>query len=248
MSYIFAATDFDFETLLAFLRVAPASDTMADCVDLLSELADGFNPEWAWTGEQIVEHFKEVARNVRVVRHKLGLPERQGRSSQFAKLPGGYWVGELPNLSPFVPELEHIAARMKAELCSDPNYHGPHRDFSKWQALRDGAAGGAVDALQPQAVPERPQPQAVDAWQDIDPQAYLAPRRLAELFGVSYEALRGRLRRWQEATPAGGWMETTGRKQNEPKFLFQVAAVRPIIDELKTAASETASERPAKKN
>jgi len=30
MSFTFAATDFDFETLLAFLRVAPASDTMIE--------------------------------------------------------------------------------------------------------------------------------------------------------------------------------------------------------------------------
>lgn len=94
----------------------------------------------------------------------------------------------------------------------------------------------------------RPVASLGEGAQSIDSQALLSPRRLAELFDVPYEALRNRLRRWQEANKAGGWTETTGRKPKEPKYLYQLAAVRHIIDELKRATSETTSERPAKKS
>lgn len=193
----------------------------------ISDAISGTRPLFA---ESAAPEFQEVDRQSMLTAwHKIAF-------GSFGNPPHG-WPALVRKLKRLIGALQDISAERYPAPGADPGSGAP-ADVDL-QAHGTGPELAAGPAAKPQ--------DAGDAGQDIDPQAYLAPRRLAEFFGVSYDALRGRLRRWQEVTPAGGWMETTGRKQNEPKILFQVAAVRHIIDELKTAASETASGRPAKK-
>jgi hypothetical protein len=82
----------------------------------------------------------------------------------------------------------------------------------------------------------------------VNSRAYLSPSGMAELFHVPENALRKRLERWRRSNVAGtGWMENTERKPKEPQYLYMVASVWSIINELKKATSETTSKRPAKK-
>ncbi|HUW31674.1 MAG TPA: hypothetical protein VM223_08695, partial [Planctomycetota bacterium] len=74
--------------------------------------------------------------------------------------------------------------------------------------------------------------------------AFLTPRELSERFGVPYQALRKRLERFRKSN-FNGWNQVSDPLPREARYLFQVAAVKPILDELK-ASSEMSSERPAK--
>lgn len=89
-------------------------------------------------------------------------------------------------------------------------------------------------------------PQSVTASAAIPPDdGYMGPGDLAACFGVDAENLRKRLERWR-ATTQDGWKETDSRRRNEPRFLYQVKAVRPIIDAMPAThgSGETSSERP----
>jgi hypothetical protein len=57
---------------------------------------------------------------------------------------------------------------------------------------------------------------------------------LADYFGVDPEALRKRLDRWRAKNLDNvGWTETTDRKPNAPRYLFDVQKVRHLIEELR---------------
>ena len=64
--------------------------------------------------------------------------------------------------------------------------------------------------------------------------------RLAEAFNVGKDALRKRLDRFREHK-LDGWKENDDRRPREPKYLYQLGAVKTIVEELRAS-----SQRPAK--
>ncbi len=74
----------------------------------------------------------------------------------------------------------------------------------------------------------------------LDELGWYTHDRLAEAFNVGKDALRKRLDRFREHK-LDGWKERDDRRPREAKYIYQLRAVRPIIDEL--CAS---SQRPAK--
>lgn len=80
----------------------------------------------------------------------------------------------------------------------------------------------------------------------IDPNLYLSCTDLAEKLGVPKESLRKRLYRLRLRN-LEVWQEVTDRRPREPRFIYQVSSVLPIIMDLKKKASGEASvKRPAK--
>jgi len=75
----------------------------------------------------------------------------------------------------------------------------------------------------------------------LDENAWYTPDHLAQIFNVGKHALRKRLERFRKRS-LDGWKENEDRRPREPKYLYQLKMVRPIIDELLRASSE----RPAK--
>jgi len=75
----------------------------------------------------------------------------------------------------------------------------------------------------------------------LDENAWYTPDHLARVSNVGKEALRKRLERFRKRS-LDGWKENEDRRPREPKYLYQLKMVRPIIDELLRASSE----RPAK--
>lgn len=67
-----------------------------------------------------------------------------------------------------------------------------------------------------------------------DETGHLSPAAIARRFQVDQGRLEGRLRRWRKSNLGGNWIENENRKPREPQFLYDVAAVREIIDALKT--------------
>jgi len=79
----------------------------------------------------------------------------------------------------------------------------------------------------------------------VNDDSHLSPAKLADLFQAPTDALRTRLNRWRKSNHHG-WIENPDRAANQPKYLYRVGAVRPVIEAL-IATSETTSKRPAKK-
>lgn len=75
----------------------------------------------------------------------------------------------------------------------------------------------------------------------LDDNAWYTYDHLAEVLGVGGDALRKRLDRYRRSN-LDGWKENEDRRPREPKYLYQLKRVRPIIDDLLRASSE----RPAK--
>lgn len=64
--------------------------------------------------------------------------------------------------------------------------------------------------------------------------------RLAEIFNVGKDALRKRLERYRSRN-MNGWKENEDRRPREPRYLYQLRAVKAIVEELRAS-----SQRPAK--
>ena len=62
-------------------------------------------------------------------------------------------------------------------------------------------------------------------------QARLSPRELAEKYSVPYGSLRKRLDRWRYDHDTG-FIEVSNAAKNEPKFLYDESAVKPVIESL----------------
>jgi hypothetical protein len=72
----------------------------------------------------------------------------------------------------------------------------------------------------------------------------LSARDLAKRFDVPPEPLRKRLERWREQNQDGrDWVEVEDRGTREPRFLYRLSAVKPVIDDLKASPK-----RPTKKS
>jgi len=72
-----------------------------------------------------------------------------------------------------------------------------------------------------------------------DPDTLLSAVKLADRLGISKEdakahgALRKRLESWRKANLDGGWIETKDRKPREPRYLYPLGKVWPLIEDLK---------------
>lgn len=67
---------------------------------------------------------------------------------------------------------------------------------------------------------------------------FWSPKDIADRFGVPYDALRARLTRWRKKH-AAGWMEVPAgeRGPNDPRALYQLSAVKPVIADLKAKSA-----------
>jgi hypothetical protein len=74
----------------------------------------------------------------------------------------------------------------------------------------------------------------------LDEQAWYTHDRLAQVFNVGKDALRKRLDRYREHN-MNGWKVNEDRRPREPRYLYQLRAVKAIVEELRAS-----SQRPAK--
>jgi hypothetical protein len=80
-----------------------------------------------------------------------------------------------------------------------------------------------------------------------DSTSRLSVTELSERFGIRANRLRKRLDRWRR-THDDGFIEVADRSGRLPRYLYQVSAVREVIEDLRRspgATSRTASKRPA---
>lgn len=76
-------------------------------------------------------------------------------------------------------------------------------------------------------------------------ESFLSALDLSTMTGIDAEKLRKRLERWRPMHD-DGWYEVNDRKANQPKYLYNVGAVRELIDEMRADASDAASvQRPS---
>ena len=78
---------------------------------------------------------------------------------------------------------------------------------------------------------------------DLPDEAMFSPKKLAELFDVPYEPLRKRLERLRKEND-GSYVEDSNNKSTEPKYLYKIGFVRPIVKVMK-ASSKASSICPA---
>lgn len=110
-----------------------------------------------------------------------------------------------------------------------------YRRGKKW---KDSAP--PVTALGQGDGPRQAVPAAAAPGTELDEHAWYRYDRLAEAFGVRKDALRKRLDRFREES-LNGYKENEDRRPREPRYLYQLQAVRRIIEDLRAS-----SERPAK--
>jgi hypothetical protein len=106
-----------------------------------------------------------------------------------------------------------------------------YRRGEKWRGVLIPEAGSRIT----------PYPQASTvSYPILDEKAWYTPDRLAEIYGVGKDALRKRLDRYREKN-FNGWKENEDRRPREPEYLYQLQAIKNIIEELRASR-----ERPAK--
>lgn len=142
----------------------------------------------------------------------------------------------------YAAELPPLASRDIGERPARPDYLVKLSDLADWAqrareyldklaALAVVRGGGGTPETR-RDVPREPA---------ITDESYLSPARLAESFGTPADALRKRLDRWRLMNDKG-WKEVSNPGPREPRYLYRVGSIRPIIQELKAS-----SERPARK-
>ena len=136
----------------------------------------------------------------------------------------------VPGFEPGKPWVSKVEAFLLGRCAMNP------------QHVRDMSVPQAVAMIREHASVARP-----SVAKPIDETALLAPTDLAKQFKLNAEALRKKLGRWRK-TNHEGWIENTERKQHEPKYLYRVSAVLPILRTALKASAETSGERPAKKS
>lgn len=95
---------------------------------------------------------------------------------------------------------------------------------------RPETATGTLHAI-PAPPVDAPAPPA-----DLDDAARLTADELAERFGVPVDALRKRLDRWRKRHD-GGWFELVNAGRGAPRVLYEVGAVRAVIEAAKASAA-----------
>jgi len=119
----------------------------------------------------------------------------------------------------------------------------------KWQRTFN-TAHVAIERLKKKLVMESAgiisQPKNMQANKiEIENQARLSARELAELYKVSYDFLRKRLERWR-LTHDEGYINDSNAKSRASRFVYRVGAIKHIIQSLK-ASDKASIKRPSKK-
>lgn len=133
------------------------------------------------------------------------------------------------------------------EMCLDANFRAPgnltfYKLTTMGHELREpleprGPGTGAKPSHQPTSA----------ASPSDEPDAWLGHSAIAEAYGVDSESLRKRLDRLRRSDHnCYKEVAESERKPREPKYLYRVSAVRPIIVEME-ASGGASGERPAKK-
>lgn len=78
----------------------------------------------------------------------------------------------------------------------------------------------------------------------VSDDAMLGSAALARMFNLPLPMVSKRLERWRKQN-GEGWTENQERKPRDPKYLYRLGAVRPLLDRLR-ASGQTSGERPAK--
>jgi len=109
-----------------------------------------------------------------------------------------------------------------------------YRRGEKWQELsnpRDGSRDARLGEASSSGIPSNVM---------LDEQGFYTHDRLAEIFNVGKDSLRKRLDRHRKHT-VNGWKVNEDRRPREAKYLYQLRAVKTIVEELRAS-----SQRPAK--
>ncbi|MHC4406405.1 MAG: hypothetical protein ACYTG0_42795 [Planctomycetota bacterium] len=140
---------------------------------------------------------------------------------------------EFDRTAPFDPELitEEFVDRLKLSL-------GPLLAESVDSELRSLTAGleleyaVAMDQREQATTDQSGEPEsAAEASGDNEGEAMLSAPDLAKKYGVDPEALSKRLERFRAHTDHG-WIEAQNPGQRKPRYLYRVASVKYIIDEM----------------
>jgi len=109
-----------------------------------------------------------------------------------------------------------------------------YRRGEKWQGtsnLRDGSGDAGL---------REASSSSISSNVALDDQGWYTHDRLAEIFNVGKDALRKRLDRFR-AHKLDGWKKKDDRRPREAMYLYQLCAVKTIVEELRAS-----SQRPAK--
>jgi hypothetical protein len=109
-----------------------------------------------------------------------------------------------------------------------------YRRGENWRevsSLSDGSADTASHEAPSSSIPSNAM---------LDEQAWYPHARFAEAFNVDREALRKRLDRYRKHN-FDGWKANEDRRPREPGYLYQLRAVKTVVEELRAS-----SQRPAK--
>jgi hypothetical protein len=74
--------------------------------------------------------------------------------------------------------------------------------------------------------------------QDVDDEP-ITPAKLADRLRIPQDdkrvrnTLNKRLQRWRDENPGGGWVEVTDPKPRQPRYLYPLRTVLPIVEDLK---------------
>ncbi len=69
----------------------------------------------------------------------------------------------------------------------------------------------------------------------LDDDGWYASSRIANAYDISADALRKRLQRFRHGN-MDGWKDNDDRRRNEPKHLYQLKAVMPVVNALRASA------------
>ncbi len=109
-----------------------------------------------------------------------------------------------------------------------------YRRGEKWQEasnLREGSGDARLAEASSSSIPSNVM---------LDEQGFYTHDRLAEIFNVGKDSLRKRLDRHRKNT-VNGWKVNEDRRPREAKYLYQLRAVKSIVEDLRAS-----SQRPAK--
>ncbi|MDX1965097.1 MAG: hypothetical protein SFX18_18275 [Pirellulales bacterium] len=79
------------------------------------------------------------------------------------------------------------------------------------------------------AVPDKPKGDGNGAGEKIEADSYLTHIDIAKRYKKDPEATRKTLDRWRMRND-DGWREVTERKQREPKYLYQLSAIKSLFE------------------
>jgi len=95
------------------------------------------------------------------------------------------------------------------------------------------------DTVEPVKNPPPPPDPPKHPWGDDGPEMLLTYQKIADRLdipgndGKARENLRKKLDGWRKDNPDGGWIEVADPKPREPKYLFPIGVVWPLVEDRK---------------